>query len=489
MSASSISNTLTAPERELVGWGMRNRASGHLLRPTNPNDLATALAEADERGVRVCLRGGGNSYGDAAILQSGLILDCSAANRILDWAPETGIVTVEPGVTIADLWRRVLPDGWRPPVVPGRGVVTIAGAAAANVHGKNNWRIGCFGDHIVSFDLALPNGDIKACSRTTHPDLFFAAIGGMGLIGVFTSFTLQLTRVWSGLVAERQTASAPLAALMEAMEAAAPSASDMVAWIDASASGAALGRGLLAVSHELSQGEDPRASETLRSAWANWPSGAVRLLDLLPTDLLPMLARPLSSHAGATLANRAQWLRGSIGGHDWRRIPYPSANFPLDMIPNWQYSYLPGGLIQSQAFLPLESAREGFAALLRRTQEAGFPPSFAIMKKHRASDFALNYLLDGYSLAMDFPIHLREEARMLALARELNELIIAHGGRLYFAKDNSLTADQTRRMLPAATLAAFAARKSTYDPNETLQTELYRRALRPNLIISGGKGR
>lgn len=484
MSAISVSSALVAPERELLGWGMRDHASAHLFRPTNPDDLAAALAEADERGVPVCPRGGGNSYGDAAILQNGLVLDCGGANRILNWNPATGVVTLEPGVTIADLWRRVLPDGWRPPVVPGRGSVTIAGAAAANIHGKNNWRVGSFGDHILSFELALPNGDVKVCSRTEHPDLFRSAIGGMGLLGVFIQFTLQLTRVWSGLVAERQIAHASLAALLEAMEAAAPTASDMVAWIDASASGPALGRGLLALGRELAQGEDPHATETLHSAWANWPSGPARLLHLLPANLLPALARPLSSHTGAALANRAQWAMGSRG-HGWKRVPYPSANFMLDIIPNWQYSYLPGGLIQHQAFLPLESARQGFTELISHAQAAGLPPSLAVLKKQRASDFTLNYLLDGYSLALDFPVHLREEARMLLLARELNDITIAHGGRLYFAKDNSLTSDQARRALPANALRAFATLKSAYDPNETLQTELYRRALRPNLAGTG----
>ena len=345
---------------------MRDRARGHLARPVDTETLATMLAEADARGVTVCPRGGGNSYGDAAILQGGVTLDCTAAARILIWEPATGVATVEPGVTIADLWRRVLPDGWRPPVVPGRGVVTVAGAAAANIHGKNNWRAGAFGDHILSFELALPSGERLTCSRDSHPDLFHAAIGGMGLLGVFTRFTLRMARVWSGMVDERRAAHGSLGALLDAMEAAAPDVSDMVAWVDASTTGPALGRGLLAEGRELGEGEDKRAAETLASAWANWPAGAARLLRRLPSGLVPMLARPMSSHAGAAFANRAQWTMGSRrASHEWERVPYPAANFPLDMIPNWQYSYLPGGMIQHQAFLP---ARLGAQGLRRASQ-------------------------------------------------------------------------------------------------------------------------
>ncbi len=475
-----MERALQEPERLITGWGMRDRAHSHLARPTDAETLAAMLAEADARGVTVCPRGGGNSYGDAAILQGGVTLDCSAAARILIWDPATGVATVEPGVTIADLWRRTLPDGWRPPVVPGRGVVTVAGAAAANIHGKNNWRAGAFGDHILSFELALPNGERLTCSRDSHPDLFRAAIGGMGLLGVFTRFTLRMARVWSGLVDERRAAHGSLGALLDAMEAAAPDVSDMVAWMDASATGPALGRGLLAEGRELGEGEDPRAAETLRSAWADWPSGPARLLRRLPPGLIPTLARPMSSHAGAAFANRAQWTMGSRrASREWERVPYPAANFPLDVIPNWQYSYLPGGMIQHQAFLPLESARQGFTALLDRAHAAGLPPSLAVMKKQRASDATLNYLLDGYSLALDFPVHRGEEQRMLALARELNDITLDHGGRMYFAKDSTLTPEQVRRMLPPDALAAFAALKAAHDPRETLQSELYRRALRP----------
>lgn len=476
-----MDEALQEPKRELSGWAMRDHARGYYILPKDGDGLAAALAQANARGVTVCLRGGGNSYGDAAILQDGLTLDSSAASRILAWDATSGVATVEPGVTIADLWRRVLPAGWRPPVVPGRGVVTIGGAAAANVHGKNNWRAGAFGDHILSFELGLPDGQRLTCSRDEHPDLFHAAIGGMGLLGVFTRLTLQMARVYSGLVAERQTAHGSLDALLDALEEAAPDVSDLVAWIDASATGPAQGRGLLAEGRELREGEDPRASETLARAWADWPSGPARLLRRAPDGLLPALARPLSMRGGAALANRAQWLRGLMGSHGWQRVPYPSANFPLDVIPNWQYSYLPGGLIQHQAFLPLEAARAGFAALIERAHAAGLPPSLAVLKKQRASDFTLNYLLDGYSLALDFPVRRHEERRMLALAHELNEITLDHGGRLYFAKDSTLTAAQTRRMLPPAALAAFATLKSTYDPRETLQSELYCRALRPAL--------
>jgi FAD/FMN-containing dehydrogenase len=478
--ATTASSLRSAAERELTGWGLRNVVRSRVVTPASADALAQALATATSGGLPVCLRAGGNSYGDAALLDGGLTLDSSALDRILAWDAATGVVTVEPGVTVAQLWRRILPDGWRPTVVPGRSAVTMAGAASANIHGKNNWRIGCFGDSLISFELALPTGERLTCSRASHADLFAAAIGGMGLLGAFTCLTLQTTHAASGLVAERQTAHGSLAVLLAAFEAAKGSASDLVAWIDTSARGAALGRGLLGETRELAPGEDPRADETLRSAWEQWPGLPARLLRALPAPLLPTLARPLTRPAGVWLANRAQWARGTLpGAGRWRRISYPAANFPLDVIPNWRDTYRPGGLIQHQAFIPAQAAQSAFAQLLAQAQVAGHTPSLAVLKAQRAADdFTLSYLVDGYSLALDFPVLRRTEPGMLRLLHELNAITLDHGGRLYFAKDSTLTAAQTARMLPPANLAQFAALKARYDPGETLQSGLYHRALR-----------
>ncbi|HET9109908.1 MAG TPA: FAD-binding oxidoreductase [Ktedonobacterales bacterium] len=474
-----------AAAREVSGWGLRNVAHAPVVTPNTTDALAQTLTGAAAEGRVVCLRAGGGSYGDAALLDGALTVDSTALDRILAWDAATGIATVEPGVTIERLWRRILPDGWRPTVVPGRSAVTMAGAAAANIHGKNNWRIGSFGDHIESFELATPSGERMTCSRTEHPDLFAAAIGGMGLLGAFTRLKLRTTRVASGLVAERQTAHSSLAALLAAFEAAKETATDLVGWVDTSAHGAALGRGLLGEARDLALGEDPHAAETLRSAWSDWPSGGAKLLRRLPAPLLPTLARPMTRPAGVWLANRAQWTRGArASSASWRRLSYPAANFPLDVIPNWRDTYRPGGLIQHQAFIPMDAALAAFRQILSRAQAAGYTPSLGVLKAQRASDdFLLSYLVDGYSLALDFPVLRGREPGLLTLMRELNDITLDHGGRLYFAKDSTLTPAQVERMYPAGVLDRFAALKRQVDPSETLQSALYRRALWPALRL------
>lgn len=462
----------------LEGWGMRDRARCRVARVQNSGQIAGLLAEAEARGETVALRGAGCSYGDASLNAGQTVLDCTALNRILAWDPTSGVVTAEPGVTIAQLWQRLLPDGWWPTVVPGTSAVTLGGAAAMNVHGKNNWRVGSFGDSVVGFELLLPTGETLTCSRERHSDIFYGAIGGMGLLGCFTSITLLARRIHSGMARERQTAHGSLDALMAAVEAAATEATDLVAWLDTSARGARLGRGLLNAGVDFAPGEDPHPERSLTVAAQLDGRG---LAQRLPSGWLPRLAHPLTTAPGVWLANRAQWTRGRMASrHGSHLATYAAANFPLDAIPNWKDAYRPGGLIQHQSFVPGEAAAPAFRQFLIRAQAAGLVPSLAVLKKHRADDFLLSYLGDGYSLALDFPVRPGHEPRLLSLLATLNDLMADVGGRCYFAKDSTLTRAQAARMIAPETLARFMLLKHRCDPHGLLATDLYRRVLQPS---------
>ena len=466
----------------LEGWGMHDRGACRVAHVTDSSQIAGVFAEAASRGETVAMRGAGCSYGDAALNTGQVALDCTAMRRILAWDPETGIVTAEPGVTIAQLWQRILPDGWWPTVVPGTSAVTLGGAAAMNIHGKNNWRVGSFGDSVLSFDLLLPTGETLTCSRTQHPDVFAGAIGGMGLLGCFVSITMQTRRIFSGYVSERQTAHDSLEALLAALEAATSEYDDVVAWLDTSARGAHLGRGLLKAGRDLEPGEDPHPEASL-SVVAQL--GSPGMIQRASSGWLPRLARGLATAPGVWLANRGQWARGRAASRGEAHLAtYARANFPLDAVPNWRDAYRPGGLIQHQSFVPREAALPAFRDFLARSQAAGVVPSLAVLKKHRPDDFLLSYLGDGYSLALDFPVRRGQEARLLSLQATLNDLLADYGGRCYFAKDSTLTSSQAERMIAQGTLARFVVLKQRCDPSGLLATDLYRRVLAPLLQLA-----
>jgi FAD/FMN-containing dehydrogenase len=470
---------LAAPTETLEGYGMRERARSRVVRPRSVEEIAAIFAAARAEGVSAGLRGGGRSYGDAALNGDAIVLDASRMNRILAWDAQSGVIACEPGVTIEQLWRATLADGWWPPVVPGTMRVTLGGAAAANVHGKNNWRAGSFGEHVLHFELLLPSGEIVSCAPDERADFFYAAIGGYGLLGCFTAITLQMRRIYSGLVDVRQTAHPSLAALLAALDAGSERATHAVGWVDTGARGAARGRGLLKTMRELEAGEDPNPRQSLDPTFQT-PSG--RVLGVLPAAWVPTLGKPLATPPGIALANWGQWLRGHP---PWARRPhrerYVPANFLLDFFPDFKRIYRPGGLVQQQSFVPREQAPAVFGALLARSQLAGLQPALAVLKRHRPSPFLLNYLPDGYSLALDYAVPHGREAATLRLLAELNTLVAESGGMFFLAKDSTLTPEDYLLASDPAALAAFARLKRQYDPDELLQTNLYRRVLRPAL--------
>ncbi|MCW3061627.1 MAG: FAD/FMN-containing dehydrogenase, partial [Capsulimonas sp.] len=182
------------------GWGMSCSGMSYVYRPVNTRGIQQILEIARESGRPIGMRGAGRSYGDASLNSEGLLLEMTRMNRILEWGPQSGRITVEPGVTIQQMWQYIIEDGWWPPVVPGTMFPTLGGCASMNIHGKNNFKVGPIGDHILSFQIVLPSGEELTCSRDENSDIFHGAISGFGMLGVFTQLTLQMKRVYSGLL-------------------------------------------------------------------------------------------------------------------------------------------------------------------------------------------------------------------------------------------------------------------------------------------------
>jgi FAD/FMN-containing dehydrogenase len=358
----------------------------------------------------------------------------------------------------------------------------VGGACAGNIHGKNQWRHGSFGEQVARFELLLPSGEVVVCSPAQRPELYYGALGGWGLLGCFTAITLRMRRIYSGLVHVTQSAHPTMAGLLDALDAGTASATHLVGWMDTAARGKHLGRGLLKAMREPAPGEDPNPARTLDPAGQS-PSG--RIAGVVPVSWVPVLGRPMATPLGIRLANTGQWLRGNLPGaahaHYERYVP---ANFMLNFIPNFKQIYQPGGLIQHQTFIARAAAPALFRAILERSQRLHLEPSLAVLKKHKPSPFLLNYLPAGYSLALDYAVPRGKEAATLALMRELNALVASHGGTFFLAKDSTLSADDFRQAFAPEMLERFHALKRACDPGELLQTDIYRRVLRPALALA-----
>jgi FAD/FMN-containing dehydrogenase len=455
-------------------WGGASDSVSDVYEPSTVADLRTILATARTTGRTVGFRGGGYSYGDASLNNENVLVKFSRMNRILDWDPASGIIRVEPGVTMHQLWRYVLGDGWWPPVVTGTMKITIGGGAGMNVHGKNAWKVGPLGDHILAFDLLLPSGDLITCSRAENSELFHAAIGGFGMLGAFTAITLQMKRVYSGLLQVEALASPNLDDMIDYFEIHLDDSDYLVGWIDAFARDDALGRGQLHRATYLQPGEDPHPAATLALSTQAIPE---TIFGVFPKLWLPYFMRPFYNNVGWRAVCWAKYLGSRFGDtYEGKRYRQPHAHFHflLDAIP-FKNAYGPGGIIQYQVFIPAARARRTLASLLEMGNAHGIPNYLSVLKRHRSDPFLMTHGLDGYSLAMDFQITERNRARVRQLAREMDEVVVDAGGRFYFAKDSTLRPEVVVATLGADTVARFRALKATYDPDELLETNLWRR--------------
>ncbi len=476
-----------APWRVLDGFGRAVQVASRSIKPRDLDELRAVFARASAEGLPITFRGAGRSYGDASINEGGVVVDLTGLDRIDAWDPHTGIVDAQPGVTIEGLWRRILGDGWWPLVVPGTMRPTLAGCVSMNVHGKNNFRVGAFGDQLESFDLLSPDGQLRTLSRTENAELFRAAVGGLGLLGAITRVRLRTKKVESGLMRVRERAGRTLDEMFDLFEQYLPDADYLVGWLDCFSSGADLGRGQLHVAHYLHAGEDPDPARSLDVARQDLPSSMFGL----PKKHLWRIMRPFLRDPFVQLVNWAKYVKARIGDDATYLQSHVAFAFLLDYVPDWRLAYGPGGFIQYQVFVPDHGARECLRDVLRICQEEDFTSYLGVMKRHRADDYLLTHALDGWSLAMDFPVRdtseMRWRARLAKVTERLSERVIAAGGRFYFAKDAVLRPLDVQRAFGAEKLAEFAAIRRRLDPNQQLSSALAHRLLGDGNVTHHGR--
>jgi FAD/FMN-containing dehydrogenase len=422
------------------------------------------LASAARDGRRICLRGAGRSYGDASVLSRGDVLDLTALNAVRSFDRAAGTAVVEAGVTIEGLWRTALPHGLWPAVVPGTMRPTVGGSIAMNIHGKNHFKAGGFGEHVESVDVAFATGETRTISPERDAELFRAVVGGFGLLGVVTSARLRLKRVHSGLLDVTAVPLASLAALVEEFERRAPAADYLVGWVDCFH---AEGRAVLHEGRHLPAGADPLSAETLQAPAQELPT---RVAGVLPRAAVPHLLAAFGSAAGMSFVNAMKFRATSLRGVRSFREPHVRFAFLLDYVPGWKRIYRPGGLIQYQSFVPRDAAVAVHTRLLALCRERGIVPWLGVYKKHRACPFLMAHGVDGYSFAMDFPVTAANRERLWALCREMDEIVLAAGGRFYFAKDLTATPEALRRAYP--NLDRFRELKRQLDPGGALTSDL-----------------
>ncbi len=451
----------------LSGWGESTHAWSRVHRPTSADEVASLLAAAGSDGRSVALRGAGRSYGDAATLGSGTVLDMTACAGIRSFSETTGVIDVDAGVTIEQLWRHCAPKGYWPSVVPGTMRPTVGGCLAMNVHGKNQFSVGGFGEYVEELEVAFPDGSVRRLDPERDERLFHSVIGGLGLLGVVTGARLRMKQLHSGLLEVDAFPVPNLERVIEEFESRAPESDYLVAWVDCFDPNA---RSVIHTARNLGPGEDPGMPGTLAIEAQDLPP---KIFGVVPRSLVALGMTPFGNPAGMRLINVAKYLSARLSGETRFRQSHVAFSFLLDYVPDWKRIYRPGGLIQYQSFVPREHALRVHTEQLRLCREAGIVSWLGVYKKHRPDPFLMSHCLDGYSFAMDFPVTAENRQRLWALCREMDAVVGAAGGRFYPAKDLTAEASTLAGCYPE--LDTFRAIKREVDPGGVLTSDLARR--------------
>jgi decaprenylphospho-beta-D-ribofuranose 2-oxidase len=439
---------------ELVsGWGRTPVTASYVARPSSPDELVKSGLDATDRGM--IARGLGRAYGDAAMNAGGLVVDATGVTGVLDLDPATGLVRALGGTSLDDLIRVALPQGWFLPVTPGTRFVTLGGAIASDVHGKNHHAAGTFGVHVRSMVLALPDGSTRTLTPESTPDEFWATCGGMGLTGTIVEATVAFRPVETSLISVDTDRAPDLDSVVELLidgESRYPYA---VAWIDLLASGRHLGRSVLTqgefATRDMVDQNDPLAFE--------FPS-------MVPAPPMPSGAL----NRWTLRALNEAWYRKSPKRRRDEIQTIPTFFYPLDMLDHWPRIYGRKGFLQWQCILPY-----GEEDLLRSVIEAiagNHSASFlAVLKRMGPSNPGpMSFPTSGWTLSLDMPAG---DAVLGALLAQLDRQVADAGGRVYLAKDSCLHPELVPVMYPR--LDEWRAVRDRLDPDRRLNSDLARR--------------
>lgn len=398
-----------------ANWGLYPSIKANEYEPQTISEFQEAIRATN----KLIARGNGRCYGDASLQND--IISTRKWNKFIEFDRERGYIEVEAGVLLSDILEVSIPAGYFITVTPGTKFITVGGAIASDVHGKNHHVDGCFSEHVVYFDLMIDNGEVVRCSRDTNPDLFWATIGGMGLTGVILSARFLLTKIESAYIRNEAIQAKNLDEIFQLFEES-ESWTYTVAWLDCLQKGESLGKSIM-----------------LRGEHAKWEELSEKLkknplkIKKKPKLNIPFFFPNFVLNPWSIKIFNWLYFNKQMKKHVKNIVDYDQFFYPLDMVHNWNRIYGKNGFIQYQFVIPKENGLEGMREILKTIAESG-NGSFLVVLKLFGQDNPKAYNSfpkPGYTLALDFKVN----KNLKKLIEELDLIVEAFGGRIYRTKD------------------------------------------------------
>lgn len=433
----------------LAGWGNFPKQICAVFRPEKQREIPSIISE---HASSLIARGAGKSYGDAALNWEGVV-SFERLNRIIAFDTKAGTITAQAGVTLKEIIDIVVPQGWFVPVLSGTKYITLGGAFAANVHGKNAYSVGEFAKHVLEIKLRTPHQQIS-CSKEIEPKIFWATAGGMGMTGIIEEVTLQLMLIASASLQKETFRTRNIADMLDAFRQRASTAHYMVGWVDHFATGSKLGQGIFesAVHEDGSRGAP---LNTIKPAPAPkpFPGGSFMLNSL---SMKFYNARRFGKYTTMPKQEKSS---------------FDEFFHPLDKYSDWNKLYGPKGFLQYQFIIPEgNDAAAQIQHILQLIQNAGQFSYLAVVKYHAAHEGLISFSMKGFSVALDFA----NTKKVHELLKKLDEEVLKFGGKIYLAKDARMSTDVFQKMY-ASVLREWRQILHTLDPERKINSAMARR--------------
>lgn len=434
---------------------MKRKISNWNNYPVKETDLISWRGSIDANEERVIPRGMGRCYGDASL--AARTISMIHHNLILSFDEESGIIKCQSGVTLEEILKTFVPKGWFPPVTPGTKYITIGGALASDVHGKNHHVEGCFGDHVLSLELIMANGSKLQCSPKINQDIFNATRGGMGISGIIDTVTFRLKKIETSYIKQKQIKAKNLTEILHLFDQYQDYTYSM-AWIDCLKAGRGFGRSILILGEhakfdELSGNKKESSLMVTKGSLLN-----------MPFNLPSFVLNPLSIKAFNSLyyaKNTKKELENIVH--------FDGFFYPLDAIKNWNRMYGRKGFVQYQFVLPLAESKNGLELILNRIRMKGWGSFLAVLKLFGKQESLISFPMEGYTLALDFPIR----KGIFEFLDELDQIVLDLGGRIYLSKDARMKASTFWNSYPNVKEFHSVIKKINFDSK--IQSDLAQR--------------
>jgi FAD/FMN-containing dehydrogenase len=432
-------------KRQIANWGNYPVTESEVLSFTNVAHLQQLVGSHPH----MIARGNGRCYGDASLAPTTLLT--LHFDKILSFDTVNGILECESGITLDQVLRVIVPRGWFLPVTPGTKFITVGGAMASNVHGKNHHVDGPFSNHVVEMDVLTASDGLITCSPDRYPDLFEATAGGMGLTGVITRIKFRLKKIETSYISQKQVKAADLNEILALFDQY-QHYTYSVAWIDCIKKGKGFGRSILILGEHAGLG-------SLRGEKTKEPLHIPTKKGINFPFNLPSFALNKFTISAFNMAYYAKNLKREIDNV----VHYEPFFYPLDAILHWNRGYGRKGFVQYQFVVPTDE-KEGLIEILNRISRKGTGSFLAVLKKFGTHPSMISFPIEGYTLALDFPVR----NGLFEFLDELDKIVLDHGGRIYLSKDARMKPPVFWQAYPRAD--EFMAAVKKYNPGFTFRS-------------------